>query len=468
MSFSYIIYFIVSIFYISSKPLKLVFKTKFNEKDLNKDNIMNMLINNYIITNISFGSNNETFEMSIKLQNDSTFILSDSCPQNIYAKKFKENLSETYEKILEKKKYYTYAFEFATLSKDNIILYSEKDQIIKINDFKFMLANNLWYDTLKDMSGTIGLILTNKEDDPKCTDFIRQLNETIDSEVFILDYQNNYNGILYIGNYFHEFNEKYSELDLIKMKSGNKKSQVKSWEINIDKIITTYKNNKKNQNELIQNDTYLRLYYEIGVISAPQIYHDYIITNFFEKYLNSNICQEILKFDEFSIFDKYKYIKCNKSDFDQKLFPELSFFNSESNFTFTLNYENLFYEFDNIIYCLIIFPNYPIDVKYWYVGKPFFLKYKLFMDKDNKVIGLYEKEKENEKEKEKEKEYKKKDDTKFNIIYIVIIALLIIIVIGILFYFLIIKKNRKKRANELEDNVDYTPYSEENPKENIN
>ena len=455
MTLLYALYFFILIFSISSKPIKLAFKTRFNKNDLNKYDIMNILINNYIITNISFGSNNQTFEMSIKLQNDSTFVLSDSCPQNIYAKKFKENLSETYEVIKEKKRYFMYAFEYATLSKDSIVLYSEKEQNIKINDFKFMLANTIWYDTLKDMSGTIGLILTNKDDDPQCTDFIKQLNGTIDSEVFVLDYQDDYNGILYIGNYFHEFNEKYSELDLIKMKAGNEKSQVKNWEINIDKIMI---NNKNNKNELIQNNTYLRLYYEIGVIAAPPIYHDYIIHNFFEKYLNSNICHEYLKFDEFSIFDKYKYIECSKSNFNKKLFPELKFFNSESNITFTLNYENLFYEFENKLYCLIIFPNYPIDVKYWYVGKPFFLKYKLFMDKDNKVIGLYE------------KEYKEKDESKskFNVIYIVIIILLIIVVIGILFYFLVIKKKRKKRANELEDNVDYTPYSEENNKENIN
>ena len=471
MSFLFSLYFFTLIFFISSKPIKLSFKTRFNKNDLNKDNIMNILINNYIITNISFGSNNQTFEMSIKLQNDSTFVLSDSCPQNMYAKKFKENLSETYEIIKEKDKYYMYAFEFATIAKDSIILYSENsenEQNIKINNFKFMVANTLWYDTLKDMSGTVGLILTNKEDDPQCTDFITQLklNKKIDSEIFVLDYQDNYNGFLYIGNYFHEFNENYLEKDLLKINVGNDKSQKKSWEINIEKIMIKKENN---QNELIQNKTYIRLYYEIGVISGPKNFHDYIKNNFFEKYLNSNICQEYLTYDEFSTYDKYNYIVCNKSDFNQKLFPELSFFNSERNFTFILNNDDLFYEFENKIYCLIIFPIYPIDVDYWYIGKPLLLKYKLFMDKDNKVIGLYEYEynNNNNNNNNSKEDNGKKENYKFNFIYIIIIILLIILVIGILYYFLVIKKTRKKRANELEDN-DYEFSSKKDKEDALN
>ena len=76
--------------------------------------------------------------------------------------------------------------------------------------------------------------------------------------------------------------------------------------------------------------------------------------------------------------------------------------------SFILSHEDLFYEYEDKIYCLIVFPIYGIDVEYWYIGKPFIKKYKLFLDEDKKTIGLYFKSEEKKRNKKKKKSQKTK------------------------------------------------------------
>ena len=458
MYFYYFISIISFLFsLVFSDPLKLSFKSRFNKNNMNKDNAMEMLINNDIFTQIEIGSNNQIIEMNIKLQKDSTFLLSTSCRENIFSKKFNENKSETYEILLPNKTYYMYEFKDGIHSKDNIILLSNTTKI-KINDFKFMLATAIWDDFQKYMGGMIGLILTNKDDIPNDTDFITQLKskKIIDSYIFMLDYKDNYNGVLYIGKYYHELDNKYSFDDFIRFKAGYEKSKFKYWEINIDKILTN--------NDIIQNETYIQFHYEMGIFASPDFYHDYIKEEFFKKYLDNGACKEYLNEEKIAIFKKYDYIMCNKSDIKIENFPILFFFNRENNYNFSFNYKDLFYEFENKVYFLVVFPRYPIDVKYWYIGKPFFLKYKLFMDKDNKIIGLYKKYTNDE----SEKDIIIQKNNKLNILYIIIIIVLIIILIIVLYYFLVVKKIRKKRANEMEDRYDYIPDSNDKKEKIIN
>ena len=460
MKFYYIFFsFIITI--INSKPLKIPFKTRFDINNMNKDNVMQMLINNNIFTQISFGSNNQIIEMDIKLQKDSTYILSNSCPENIFSKKFNEKQSETYELLTESKTYYMYEFKDATYSKDNIMLLLANNKNIKINNFKFMLVNSLWNDNQKYMSGMLGLILSNRDDIPEDTDFIIQLksNNIIDSYVFMLDYKDNYNGVLYLGNYFHDFNKNYSLNDFKITEAGNPNYKIKSWEINIEKIMTN--------NYIIQNNTYINCLYEIGVIASPDDYHNYIKENFFKNYLNNGACHEQLNLENIAIFNKYDYIVCDKNNFIKETFPDLYFYNREMNMNFSLNYKDLFYEFENKIYFLVVFPRYPIIVKHWYIGKPFFIKYKLFFDKDKKTIGLYNNFTNENNDDDDEKNPIIILRYKSSTIYIVIIIFLIIVLIGLLYFFLIKKKSGKLKANELEAKFTYIPISEENKRKII-
>ena len=82
----------------------------------------------------------------------------------------------------------------------------------------------------------------------------------------------------------------------------------------------------------------------------------------------------MLNYENIAIFSKYDYIVCNKSDFKIEIFPNLHFYNKEMHYNFSFNYKDLFYEFENKYYFMVVFPRYPIYVEYWYVGKSIFLK----------------------------------------------------------------------------------------------
>ena len=435
---------------IYSVPLKLKFKTRFNKEKMNQGNVMEMLINNDIIIPISFGSNEQIIEMNVKLQKDSTFILSNKCQENTLAKKFYKDTSKSYKEIIEENKYYMYEFSAGALSKDKIVLSDKDNKKITIDEFKFVLATKLWSDAQADMGGMLGLILSNKDDRPKDTDFITQLkqNKVIDSYSFMLEYTNEYEGILYLGDYFNGSN---TVDDLKTTLAGRSNMQVKQWEIVTEKFFSG--------NTVVQNDTYIRLHYEMGIIAAPEIYRDYIKSNFFKNYLDKGICKLIFNLEEISVFNNYDYIACDKCKFKPDAFPELKFYSQDLNFNFTLNYTDLFYEFGNKIYFLVVFPRYPIEVKYWYIGKPFFLKYKLFMNKDKKTIGLY---KNNNKKEIIIIEIEAKNNNKN--LYIFIIILLVCVLIGVLYYLLKLRISKKLRANELEDKFSYIPIEESKKK----
>ena len=425
---------------------------------------METLINNDIYISFLVGSNKQLIEFNIKTQQSSTFILSESCPQNQKAKKFIENESSSYTVKLAKTRYFMYEFEEATYSSDNIILLQNNNKQIEVENFNFMLANKLWNDYQEYMGGMIGLKFQNKVEDnlkePERTYFIDQLKEKnkINSYVFVLDYKDDYNGMFYVGEYFHNFNKNYTSNDFISAKAGSDKFKLKDWDLNIDKIFSG--------DTIEQNKTYLQLFYELGIIAAPQSYRFYINNTFFKIYYKDGICKEILNLEKIAPFKKYNYIVCDKNKFKKESFPKLKFYNREMNFNLTLAYDNLFVENDDKIYFLIIFPIYGIDAEYWLMGKPFFKKYKLFLDNDKKSIGLYLNYNEIKEQKgEEEERINNKNSTLYIVIIIILVVVLIASLISILYYFLVIKKTRRIRANELDDNIDYTPYNNDKEKE---
>ena len=84
--------------------------------------------------------------------------------------------------------------------------------------------------------------------------------------------------------------------------------------------------------------------------------------------------------------------------------------------TFIFNYLDLFKLIDNKYYFMITFSN--SDSQKWKLGEPFFIKYQLIFDQENKIFGLYKKN--------------KKD---FSLILLFIIIILLIIFIILLIYF---------------------------------
>ena len=459
MSFFIFLYLYLQIIEISTKPLSFPFTTR----RMNDNNVMKTLINNDIYTYLYVGQNKQQMEMNIKSQKSSTFLLSTSCPENTKAKKFDENKSNSYNIQFIRKQYYMYEFKEATLSGDNFLI-KQDDKDIEIKNFTFMLANTMWDGYQEYMGGMIGLKLQSKEDDqlnlPEKSNFINQLkaNDLIQSYVFLLDYLSDDDGILYVGEYFETFKEGYSENDYISTKAGYEHFQLKNWEINIEKICAG--------NDVVQNKTYMQLFYELGIVAAPVSYQVYINITFFKDYLKNGICQELLNMEDIASFKKYYYIVCDKNNFDKSSFPKMKFYNREMNMNFTLTSEDLFYEHQNKVYFLIVFPVYGLTVEYWLMGKPLIKKYKLFLDKDKKEIGLYLNHSEMKDERDPEPEPEEKGSYTGYIIVIVILSIVLVVsVAAILYYFLVVKKSRKVRVYELEENVDYIAQKDKKEEE---
>ena len=107
--------------------------------------------------------------------------------------------------------------------------------------------------------------------------------------------------------------------------------------------------------------------------------------------------------------------------------------------TFIFNYLDLFKLIDNKYYFMITFAN--SDKEIWKLGKPFFIKYQLIFDQENKIFGFYI------------NNIKKN----YSLIPLFLIIILLFILLFLLLYFrkVLFSKNRKLRINEIDENIEY-------------
>jgi hypothetical protein len=205
-------------------------------------------------------------------------------------------------------------------------------------------------------------------------------------------------------------------------------------------------------------------------------YKTYINSVFFNNLIMKDICS----YKNVSIDDDYGTFVCDsQSDLFienfKNSFPKLYFQHEELNKTFFLDQYDLF-SYNNIdkndknIYFLVFFankkdpyrnPEFPggTVIKRWKLGIPFLKKYKLSFNGDNRIITYYEKYNNNKTNNNNNGgDNLNEDNNNSTFIKIVIIGVLLVIffVLGILFHKNIIRLPRKKKANELEDDYEYT------------
>ena len=201
-----------------------------------------------------------------------------------------------------------------------------------------------------------------------------------------------------------------------------------------------------------------------GFILSAYNYKDFLDKHFFKNEKFAEFCIEE-KVDEYFI----KICQENVIKYFKPIYFYLFNTYLESNQTdyIVFNYTDLFVKAEgnnNLYYFQMIF----VDNSYkWIFGRPLFKKYRTVFDMEKKILGFYTETGEYIYE---EDNYKKNKENKrnFNFSYVVIFVLLFIfgslMVVGVLLYKILTHK-RKKKANELDDNFDYTPTSDEN-KEN--
>ena len=168
-------------------------------------------------------------------------------------------------------------------------------------------------------------------------------------------------------------------------------------------------------------------------------YRTKIKENYFEKVLGDK-CQEKEYGNNY-----YYYYECQK-DTDLSSFEDLVFTHQEFMYNFIFTKDDLFKEYNNKLYFLVIFDKNFYQTKAWKLGKTFIKKYNFVYDAANKLIFFYD---------NTQTDNNKKSS---NLIYWIIIGILGIGVIVMII--LVLNKSyfkpHKKKANELTEDIEYT------------
>lgn len=285
----------------------------------------------------------------------------------------------------------------------------------------------------------------------------------ISSYIISFEYLNDNEGLIVLGKYLHEcFPEKYKEINYKSFYSYQPRTMfLTNFVINFDEIYS-YNNKEK---YFLQKTTRTNIILNIGVIIGTNEYMQFIMNNYFNKYINNNnTCEMNFTSDDF--FNSFIILACNDNqNFNIKEFPPLIFYIKSENITFEFTYKDLFKKIDDKYYFLIIFEKYVTG--YWRFGKPFYKKYTFVYNGDAKTIGFYldknSSDDHNDKNQNKNKENNDKNwKLELNTLKIIIIFVLLLIVISLVItisYFAGKKCNEKRRkyANELDDdNFEYT------------
>ena len=390
----------------------------FKKKIQTLSNFEEYLMLNDLISEISLGTPEQKIKIIIKGE-EHPFLISKI--HGIY----NENSSSTYQKLLEGENESNYdSFKKYYLSTDTFILKNEKFKNIEIKNFTFIYAITTNYKHLLNPA-IIGLYYQDYTNlyNYNLILLLKQY-DIIKNYAFSIEYNEENKGKLYIGDYFHNFNNTYNKNNFNEIYSDFKGVGY-VWGNRFNNV--TY-------NNISLSDSKFEFYFNItftGIIGTDS-FENILKRNFF---FDNKTCEKI------SILkNSYNAYICNK-EFDYKKFKELKFYHKELNETFILDYNDLFKEENGKIYFLIIFR--PYGTKTWLLGEPFLKKYPFTFNQDKKKIGFY-------------KIIHNNNKFSFHYTWFIIISL---IVVCFLLLFLLIKnimnKPRKIRANELEDNYDY-------------
>ena len=415
--------------------------------------------NNKIITKINIG--NPPQEIPLRIKTLRVPLSINSIRMGTYKTiLFNESNSSSYIPLHEKPYYYgELDFTNAIKSKEEInfgnnLILKNISFLLGIEDYKGHRE-----------SGVLGLNLPDSDHRVRDVTFIKQLKERdlINNYTFFIEYEkdscNESNkGNLILGMFPHEYNK--DKYDIKKFKEFYAEIVGSTMGFKINQAL--YGNN-----DTIDEDFKVQLAVEDNFIRGNKIFKEFLLDNFFNKYITKRICFE----SKFSYLDDtnsqffYCEKKVNLSQFQNIKLIVDNFginendndSNNNTNLIIELNYEDLFTEFDNKYYFLMYFPDNDYESTYFKLGKILFQKYLINFNLETKKIGFYYNEKEG-KEDSNNGNDGYNEENKDNIapwILVGILVFIVMILIGFIIYINPCKK-RTKRANELiDDNYTY-------------
>ena len=443
------------------------------------DDILFELNKNQLYTSIEFGTPSKNIDFFLSLEIKMFAVLKNYCPDESNSSYIPENSKHfipsfnynlTFSKIIKGK-----------VAEDNCNFYYDLNITNRmfIHDFKYLLGqSSVNISSNNKYCGILGLYHKLERDVlyfKSLVSFLKSKRE-IDSYswgIFYFDKEKSYNvseniqkeyvGILIVGitenDYLNIFNTSRIINDYGIETDENYVG------INYQKIFF-YKNNEIQY--LTSNYTLINFVLDNNYNIFNTIHYNIIKDNYFQKYIEKNICSEKISNLENEI---QEHIIICESKMEQYLntFPTLYFFNREYEFTFNLDYKDLFTIINNKIYFLIIGRDMP-EKNIWSFGKMFMKKYPFMFNEDKKTISFVylnkfdkNEEKKDSDENEdidddpkgkKEKEPKISGNNKALVFIFIFIGIIFGIIIGIILGRKLWKK-RKQRANELDENVEY-------------
>ena len=372
--------------------------------------------------------------------------------KNIKYHKYDETESFTYNMTSNK----TVGFQYCVYTEG--LLSTEKMTILNNNkesnfvDINFIVATKSSPVFKREKEGEVGFHLPTTTADNDYNLILNfKKNNITSSTYWYLNFDNfeKGEGQMIIDAFPHSLDsQKYKEENFVKTNVINRYAFI--WGFKFSSI------NIGNQKLDLGEDLRAHIELEYGIISAPKKVGEALKSLFFESYMNQSIC-----FQESIGRDGNYFFYCNKSDkLDIKKFESIFFNCPDLNIVFELNYQDLFYTEGDYVYFKIEF-NYYI---YWTFGEAFLKKYYIVFDQQDKTVGYYYtpmEEEEKEKEQNSTTSTTTNNPTNFNIIMLIIIIFLVIfcaIFVGLFIYNK--KKERKKKANELDDDFNYEPKSD--------
>lgn len=428
---------------------------KIPDNSFNYEYFINISITNYIYTTIKIGNPSQNVKAWIDSDEYSYFLYKDTCILDSY---FNENNSLTFSPDETKTYYYKgygeaiYVNETFTLKKsinDNKELIITKFPILFMkdpkNDKRFNDMHSIDEITNKTCA-TIGFKYMYNYNDDHSKDFIIRLKEKeiIDDYIIFIDYDKKGDEqYLIIGGYPEEvFKNKYNIKDQQTAYISFYYKYINQWGLNFDKIYS------RENDKIYQVDA--AFHYNLGVIYGVKEYKSYIDNNFFNYYINLNVCEKIN-------YKDYELFTCDKNKFtvdEMKKFPQLNFLKTRLEEKFVLTYKDLFFIKGNKVYFLIVFHRILDEV--WEFGKPFLKKYSFAFNFESKLMWYYKKEDKNSENNNKSFSINK------SLVFICVIIILSI-VLGILSFLLgrmIYNRKKKKlaKAEELDQDLNYENY----------
>ena len=423
------------------KSLSIIIPIKTYIQQYNNSEMVSYWISRKLYSNIEIGSEKQNVLLYLSLQENSFYLdkLEEKNKIEDISSQYNYNKSTTCELLTPFDKYYGNSKKKGAFISDDFYF------LDNINEPKKQYKNISFFLSSKDdidLYFTIGLGLQKKLNDKGFIEILKDKNY-IKNYYWFLNYRNNGEIILIIGQKQHEYYPQNFSENQIKVMNSYCSSSFLKWGILFNKIFI----NNQSFNDLLDSE----IDFNYGAIIIPSDYWDYISKIYFNDYIKLNSCSMDMN------SDKMRYFYCNQNNFDRKDIikaPIIKFYSVQFNYTFEIKGEDLF-ELKNDKYFFLLFSQ--TFTFSWILGKPFLKKYSFLYNTEARTISFY-----NPKipYQSPDIDNNLKNKINQNYIYLIVLLGLIFIFIVILIVFLFNKshKQRKKRLNEREDEFIYKPH----------